>query len=95
MLDFIPAFKDIYPQYKNNAIIVESFSDYREYYYALTNAFSSGVGPDLFVLNNSEKTSIFENQILALNPDIFNPNDFRKKYVGVFADELIQQVENE
>ena len=95
MLDFIPSFKDQYPQYKNNAIIVESFSDYREYYYALANAFSTGVGPDLFVLNNSEKLSIFENQILALDPNIFNPNDFRKKYVGIFWDELIQQNETE
>ncbi|MCH2188414.1 ABC transporter substrate-binding protein [Candidatus Gracilibacteria bacterium] len=93
-LEFVTKFKEVYPKHKNNNFIVESFSDYEEYYYALSSAFSSGRGPDIFTLNNSEKESIFENQILALNPNVFSPNDFRKRYVGVFGDDLIQQVVN-
>ncbi|MDD3646323.1 MAG: ABC transporter substrate-binding protein [Candidatus Gracilibacteria bacterium] len=87
--DFIEGFKKIYPAYKNKQIIVEAFNSYEDYTYTLMSALSSGNGPDLFVLNNSEKKSVFSDQVLGLDPNIINPNDFRKKYKGVFGDDLI------
>lgn len=86
---FITDFKVIYPKYKTKNIIVESFSDYEEYSYALISAISKSEAPDIFVLNNNEKESIFSEQIIWLDPEVFNPNDFRTRMKWIFSDDLI------
>jgi hypothetical protein len=53
------------------------------------SAIISNKAPDVFVLNNNEKDSIFSNQIMWIDPKLINPNDFRKKFKWVFADDLI------
>lgn len=88
----IVSFKEMYPQYSNSTINIESFSSYDDYYYALTSAIISDKAPDLFVMNNNEKQSVFSNQIVWINPNIINPNDFRKKYKWVFSDDLISSI---
>lgn len=88
-LTLISDFKSLNAKYKNSNIIVESFSSYEEYSYALSSAIISSEAPDIFVLNNNEKNSIFSKQIYWLEPSIFNPNDFRKKYKWIFSDDLI------
>ena len=87
---FIDDFKNIKTEYKNTKINVETFSDYEEYSYALSSSIIANSAPDIFVLNNNEKNTIFKNQVLWLNPEVFNPNDFRKKYKSVFTDDLIE-----
>ena len=82
-------FKKLNSKYKNKIINVESFNSFEDYYYALASSISKWQGPDMFVLNNGEKTSIFSDQILWISPDVINPNDFRKKYKWIFSDDLI------
>jgi len=86
---FIDWFKQIYPGYKEKNIVIESFPSYEDYTYTLMSAINSGVWPDLFVLNNNEWKSIFSEQIIWIDPNLINPNDFRKKYKWVFWDDLI------
>lgn len=93
--DFIEWFKKVYPSYKNKNIIVESFNSYEDYTYTLISSLSSGKWPDLFVLNNSEKKSVFSDQILWIDQNIVNPNDFRKRYKWVFSDDLISVYSDE
>lgn len=87
--EFINDFKVANSNYKNANIVVESFSDYEEYYLALWASLANWKSPDIFVLNNSEKNSIFSNIIKWLNPEIINPNDFRKNFKWVFSDDLV------
>lgn len=82
-------FKAFNPTYKNNQFNVVSFDSYEEYYLALASAISKWESPDMFVLNNNEKTSIFSDQALGISPEVLSPNDFRKKFKGIFADDLI------
>jgi len=93
--DFIEWFKKIYPNYKNKQIVVESFNSYEDYTYTLMSAISSWKWPDLFVLNNSEKKSVFSEQVLWIDPNIVNPNDFRKRYKWIFSDDLISLYSDE
>ena len=86
---FLENFKSIKPEYKKTIINVESFTNYEEYYYALTSAITKWKAPDIFVLNNGEKEPVFFEQISGIDPNIINPNDFRKKYKWVFWDNLI------
>lgn len=86
---FIEWFKKVYPNFKNKQIIIESFDSYEDYTYTLMSSISSWNWPDVFVLNNNEKSSVFSNQVLWIEPNIVNPNDFRKKYKWVFSDDLI------
>lgn len=92
---FIEWFKNIYPNYKNKQIIIESFNSYEDYIYTLMSAISSWKWPDLFVLNNAEKKSVFSDQILWIDPSIVSPNDFRKRYKWVFSDDLISVYSDE
>ena len=85
----IENFKKVNSDYKNKEIKVEVFKNYDDYNLALTLAIASDKAPDVFVLNNNEKDSIFSNKVLWLDPKKLNPNDFRKKYKWVFADDLI------
>ncbi len=87
--DFVEGFKKVYPEYKSKIINIESFSDYDDYSYALTAAIAADKAPDIFVLNNNERDSAFSSQVLWIDPSVINPNDFRKKYKWVFADDLI------
>ena len=88
-------FKIINPKYTNKTINVESFNSFDDYYYALTSSIIKWESPDLFVLNNNEKTSIFSEQTTWISPKIINPNDFRKKYKWIFSDDLIMSSPNE
>lgn len=88
-LGFIDWFKNVNPDYKNREIVVENFTSYEDYTYTLMSALTSWKWPDLFVLNNNEKNTVFTNQILWLDPATINPNDFRKRYKGFFSDDLI------
>lgn len=85
----IADFKEKNTKYKNLNITVESFPDFEDYYLALGSAFSKGKWPDVFVFNNNEKVSAFEDQTIGINPSLVHPNEFRKKYKWVFADDLI------
>lgn len=82
-------FKSIYPAYSSLNIKVESFPNFDDYYMALSSAIIQDKTPDLFVLNNNEKQSLFSEQVVWISSDTINPNDFRKKYKWVFADDLI------
>ncbi|MDD2871388.1 MAG: ABC transporter substrate-binding protein [Candidatus Gracilibacteria bacterium] len=82
-------FKQIHPEYSSQDITVESFGSYDDYYYSLSSAIIQGKAPDLFVLNNNEKNPIFSNQVIGIDPNTINPNDFRKKYKLLFSDDLI------
>lgn len=93
--EIITDFKTKNPKYKNKAITVESFYNYEEYTYSLISAINKWKAPDIFVLNNNENKSIFSEQTIWINPDVINPNDFRKKYKSIFSDDLISSVEVE
>jgi len=92
--DFITWFKNDTGKYKNKTITVESFSDYETYKNTLASAFIKWTWPDIFVLNNNEK-SILENQVMGIDPKFISPNDFRKSYKGVFWDNLIEIAEDD
>ena len=81
-------FKELNPGYGSKNIVVESFSDWQTYTNSLSSAVFSGEAPDVFVLNNSE-SSLFENQILWINPWVISPNEFRLKFDPIFWDDLI------
>jgi ABC-type glycerol-3-phosphate transport system substrate-binding protein len=57
-------FKSLYPQYSNAVINIESFSNYDDYSLALISSITADKAPDVFVLNNNEKNSIFSNQVI-------------------------------
>lgn len=88
---FLEWFKSSFPEYKNANITVESFPSYEDYSAALSRAFLNDKAPDVFVVNNNE-TSIFENQILWINPSAVDPDTFRKSYEAVFSNDLITSV---
>ena len=90
-VSFINDFKELQPEYKKSQINVESFSNSEEYNFALIWAIIKWKAPDLFVLNNGEKNSIFSEQIIWIDPNIINPNDFRKKYKWIFSEDLISE----
>ena len=89
--EFIRKFKEANPAYANKTnISVESFSDYDSYFYSLVAAFSRWEWPDLFTLNNSER-SVLEDNIIWIDPLLISPSEFRKMYKWVFSDDLISR----
>jgi len=74
----------------NTNIRIENFDNYDDYSLALTYAITSWSAPDIFVLNNNEKNSIFENQTIGINPKVLSVDEFRDKYQVFMADQLIQ-----
>lgn len=82
-------FQKVNTKYASQKIEVNSFTSFDDYHYALSSSIISWKSPDVFVLNNNEKSSMFSNQIIWVNPSVVNPNDFRKKYKWVFTDDLI------
>ncbi|MDD3302166.1 MAG: ABC transporter substrate-binding protein [Candidatus Gracilibacteria bacterium] len=81
-------FKKTNETYNAKNISVENFSNYEDYKQSLTTAMISGKGPDIFMLNNFEKSYLNEN-ILGINPAILKTNDFRKNFKTFFGDDLI------
>ena len=67
---------------------VESFDSWEEYNLALASAISAWKAPDVFILNWSEK-SIFEEQVMALDPAVFDADKFKNDYKSFFVDKLI------
>jgi ABC-type glycerol-3-phosphate transport system substrate-binding protein len=57
-------FKAVKTEYSKKNIKVESFTSYEDYSLALMSAIASDKTPDVFVLNNNEKQSVFTNQIV-------------------------------
>lgn len=87
---FISNFKDLHSVYKNKNIDIQVFPSYEDYTLALTAAISSSNAPDIFVLNNNEKNSVFLWQVVGLSPSKVNPNDFRRLYKWIFNEDLIE-----
>jgi ABC-type glycerol-3-phosphate transport system substrate-binding protein len=87
--ELINLFKQKNKAFAGINFVVESFSNYEEYFYTLQSAIIAGKAPDIFVLNNNEKT-IFEEQISGLDPTLINPQNFRKDFKQFFWDDLIR-----
>lgn len=87
--EIIKNFKEKNKAYTSTNLVVESFPSYEEYFYTLQSAIVAGKAPDIFVLNNNEK-SIFEEQISGLDPTLINAQDFRKNFKQFFWDDLIR-----
>lgn len=85
----IENFKKVNTTYTALNITVESFPDYKEYTDTLASSFVAGKAPDIFVLNSSDDTNIFDSQVLWIDPTFINPQDFRKNFKQFFWDELI------
>jgi len=81
--EIIKNFKEKNKAYTSTNLVVESFPSYEEYFYTLQSAIVAGKAPDIFVLNNNEK-SIFEEQISGLDPTLINAQDFRKNFKQFF-----------
>lgn len=87
--DVVSSFKVNNPEYEKKNIIVESFSQLDEYQDALITSIIKNEAPDIFMLRSDQKRSIFEDQTMFLNPEVFNANDFRAKYKSIFSKDLI------
>lgn len=85
----IKDFKKEYPEYELQKVEFVNFSNYNDYYYALSLAIIWWDAPDLFVLNNAEENPIYSSQIAWLDNKIIKPSSFRKRYRWVFSDDLI------
>lgn len=91
--EIVKDFKKTNSAYENKNIVVENFSDFKDYEDTLLSAIAQWKAPDVFLLNNFEK-SYLENQTVWINPTLINPNDFRKNYKTFFWDDLILQTPN-
>ena len=87
--DLVTDFKAKNKIYATSNIVVESFSNYSDYYNTLLTSFVAGKSPDVFVLNNNE-SSIFLQQTDQINPTDIDPNNFRKWYQQFMWDDLIK-----
>lgn len=67
---------------------VESFDNYEEYNNALASAIIKWEAPDLYMLNNNEKSIFLENAVW-INPEIISPDDLRTYFKPFFGDDLI------
>lgn len=83
-------FKEKFPKYKNNNFDIVSFSSYEDYYNSLIWAFLIWKTPDIFSLNNND-SNFFDLQVLWIDPNVINPDDFRKNYDSVFSNDLIRK----
>lgn len=73
---------------KNFSATIESFSDYEEYNKALASAIIKWEAPDLYMLNNNEKSIFLENAIW-IDPNIISPDELRSYFKPFFWDDLI------
>ncbi len=85
---YIDTFKKINPVYANKRFVIESFQDKEIYYNTLVSAIISWEAPDMFVMDNREKSPL-QNQALGIDPDIVSPNDFRLRFSPLFSEDLI------
>ena len=83
-------FKSKAKNYESKNIVVENFANYDDYKETLLSSIISWKAPDIFLLNNFEK-SYLENSVLWINPSAVNPNDFRKNYKTFFVDNLVKE----
>ncbi len=90
---FLEEFKK-YSGIKNLNITVESFSNYKEYNKALSSAIIKEQSPDLYMLNNNEK-SIFLENAAWIDPLIISPDELRSYFKPFFWDDLITNSEEE
>jgi len=88
VLSIVNDFKKTNKTYETKNISVENFSNYEDYKQTITTAIISWKWPDIFMLNNFEKSYLNEN-ILWINPTILKTNDFRKNFKTFFWDDLI------
>lgn len=82
-------FKSSNKDYQTKDVTVVNFSNYDDYKASLTTALLAWKWPDVFLLNNFEK-SYLNDYILWINPENIKPNDFRKDFKTFFWDDLIQ-----
>lgn len=87
--EILKKFKDKNKAYTNINFVVENFSDYEEYFYTLQSAIIAGKEPDVFMLNNNEKSGL-EEQVSGLDPAIVNAQNFRKEFKTFFGEDLIR-----
>lgn len=92
--DVIKEFKSLTKDYEKKNIVIENFSNYADYKDALLASIIAWKAPDIFMLNNHEK-SYLENHVSWINPSIINPSDFRKNYKTFFVDDLVRQTKDE
>lgn len=91
--DILKEFKSSNSAYDKKNIVVENFSDYSDYEESLKSSIIQWNSPDIFLINNFEKSYI-ETQTIWINPLLINPNDFRKNYKTFLWDDLIWKIEN-
>jgi hypothetical protein len=65
-----------------------NFPNFKEYSTALNSALLKNKAPDIFVLNNNEK-SVYEDSTLPLTNDNIDIHEFRQHYKPVFVSDLI------
>ena len=94
MDEIIKDFKSKVKAYEKKNITIENFTSYKDYKDALLSSVVLWKSPDIFMLNNLEK-SFIENLVSWINPSIIDPNDFRKNYKTFIVDDLIRKWENE
>jgi len=87
-------FKSKAKNYESKNIVVENFANYADYKETLLASIVSWKSPDIFLLDNFEN-SYLENNVLWINPNAVNPNDFRKNYKTFFVDNLLKETTDE
>ena len=88
MDSFISDFKLDNKRYTNANIVVQSFNSYEDYNLALTSAMIRWTSPDIFVLNNNEK-SVFEDRTTSIPNSVINMRKFREEHKAVFTEDLV------
>ena len=91
--EFLSDFKSKNKEFSRVNFDVVSFSNYKDYSLALKSAFLKNKAPDIFVLNNNEK-SIFEEKILAIPNSVINIHKFRQEYKSIFTNDLIVETDD-
>jgi len=86
--EFLSDFKLDNKSISNIEFEITNFDNFEDYNLALQSAFLQNKAPDIFVLNNNEK-SIFENKVYALSDKKINIHNFRQNYKSIFIDDLI------
>ena len=92
--DDLDSFKKFVEVFKNDtgntsfSPEVESFSNYEEYNNALSSAIIRWEAPDIYMLNNNEKSIYLEN-IVWLKPEDISPDELRTYFKPFFWDDLI------
>lgn len=87
--DFKAYFEDFKKEYNYKLTPeITSFNDWEEYNLVLASAFARWEGPDIFVLNNNEKSVFLEN-VVWIDPNSVDPDSFRSNYKWIFSDDLI------